>query len=97
MIASFADQSTADIYNGIDSKQARRIPRDIWTVAKRKLDMVGAAHVLEDLRIPPQNKLHALTKNLAGKHAIRVNDQYRVVFRFAAGQAHDVCVTDYHY
>lgn len=96
MISSFGDKATADLYHGADSREARRIPRDIWSVVRRKLDMINAAKTIEDLRIPPNNKLHALKKELVGKWAIRVNDQFRVVFRFANGQATEVVVTDYH-
>lgn len=96
MIVSFADQTTEDIYHGKDTKAARRIPKSVWPVAQRKMDMINAAHDVSDLRTPPGNQLHALHGALAGYYAIRVNDQYRVIFRFGNHNASDVKVTDYH-
>ena len=96
MIRSFADDATRDIWNGVNSKAARRLPRTVWQVIRRKLDQVDAVTQLDDLRVPPGNRLHALSRDLAGHHAIRVNDQYRIVFRFDAHDAHDVRCTDYH-
>ena len=96
MIASFADQTTADIYDGLDTKAARRIPRTIWNVAQRKLDMIEAAHELNDLRVPPGNKLEALKGRMSGYHSIRINDQFRLVFKWAHGVANHVLITDYH-
>ncbi len=96
MIASFADQGTEDIYNGDNSKPARSIPKAIWAVARRKLDMLNAATVIDDLRVPPGNRLEALRGNLAGRYSIRINDQFRVVFRFADGHASDVRICDDH-
>jgi proteic killer suppression protein len=96
MIVSFHDQTTEDIYNGEDTKAARKIPKDIWPVARRKLDMINAANDVNDLKSPPGNRLEKLKGNLAGKYSIRVNDQYRIVFEFANGNASDVWLTDYH-
>lgn len=96
MIASFADQATKDVFDGTNSKAARGIPKGIWPVACRKLDMINTAHVIDDLRVPPGNQLEALTGDLAGFWSIRVNKQYRVVFCFADGKASDVQITDYH-
>ena len=96
MIQSFADDSTRDIWNGVNSKAARRIPRAVWPVVRRKLDQLDAVTNLNDLRVPPGNHLHALTGDRAGYHAIRVNEQYRVVFRFEREHARDVSCTDYH-
>jgi toxin HigB-1 len=96
MIRSFADDATRDIWNGVNSKAARRLPRALWPVIRRKLDQLDAVRQLEDLRVPPGNRLHALTGNLAGYHAIRVNDQYRILFRFEGNDARDVRCTDYH-
>ena len=96
MIVTFANRTTEDIYNGIDSKAARRIPKLIWKIAARKLDMINAADDLRDLRIPPANRLEALKRNWAGYHAIRINDQYRIVFRWIEGNVKDVMITDYH-
>ncbi|MEW6325642.1 MAG: type II toxin-antitoxin system RelE/ParE family toxin [Nitrospirota bacterium] len=96
MIANFADATTRDIFDGINSKAARKIPRTLWAVTARKLDMVNTAHELMDLASPPGNRLELLKGEWTGFHSIRVNDQYRIVFRWSAGQAHDVQITDYH-
>lgn len=96
MIASFANQAARDIFDGANTKAARAIPRTIWSVARRKLDMLNAAHVIEDLRVPPGNRLESLRGDGDGRWSIRINDQFRVVFRFADGQARDVELVDYH-
>ena len=96
MIASFFDTASADLFDGNDTKAARSIPKAIWPVVRRKLDMLNAAASLLDLRSPPNNRLEALKGNLAGKHSIRVNDQYRIVFVWKDGTASNVHVTDYH-
>jgi proteic killer suppression protein len=95
-ITGFADDATEDIYNGVDSKDARKIPKSIWRVAARKLDMVNAAQYVMDLKAPPGNRLEKLKGDLAGKYSIRVNAQYRIVFSFVNGNASDVQITDYH-
>jgi proteic killer suppression protein len=96
VIVSFADSATEALFHGEGGKRVRGIPSDIRSVAVRKLDMVNAASVLDDLRVPPGNRLEALKGNLKGKHSIRVNDQWRVVFRWDGRDAHDVEITDYH-
>jgi toxin HigB-1 len=96
MILSFRDRTTEDIYNGADSKGARSIPRSIWKIATRKLDMLNAAHDIRDLRVPPGNRLEAQKGNWNGYHSIRVNDQYRIVFQWVEGNARDLSITDYH-
>lgn len=96
MIVSFADATTADIYHGSDTKAARKLPQEIWTRVQRKLDLLNACTSVEDLRIPPANRLEKLRGDLAGFYSIRVNDQYRVVFRFFAGHCQDVYCKDYH-
>lgn len=96
MIGSFRDGATEDIFHGSNSKAARRIPAMLWKIARRKLDMLNAAHELHDLMAPPANRLEALHGNLAGRHSIRINDQFRIVFRWVDDNAHDVQITDYH-
>jgi len=96
MIVSFGDRATEDLYHGRKSKYVRRLPADIRAVALRKLDMLNAARSLQDLMSPPGNRLEALHGDLKGRHSIRVNDQWRVVFRWVSGDAHDVRITDYH-
>ncbi len=96
MIASFADRATEALFHGETGKATRRIPSDIRSVAVRKLDLLNAAHELQDLRVPPGNRLEALKGELKGRHSIRINDQWRVVFRWENGDAHDVEIDDYH-
>ena len=96
MIANFGDRATEDLYHGKKSKAVRRLPTDIVSVALRKLDMINAAQVLQDLSSPPGNRLEALSGNLKGYHSIRINDHWRVVFRWSDGKAHEVRIADYH-
>ena len=96
VIRSLGDDATRDIWNGVNSKAARRLPQELWPAVRRKLDQIDAVMRLDDLKIPPGNRLHALVGDLAGYHAIRVNDQYRVIFRFDGTDARDVRCTDYH-
>jgi proteic killer suppression protein len=96
---SFADQETEDIYNGASSKKARkRLHPVLWEKAQTKLDMLNRAWALDDLRVPPNNKLEKLERDLAGKHSIRINDQYRIIFKwdFDRRGALEVEITDYH-
>lgn len=97
MIQSFADQATADVYYGTESRQARRLPKDLWPVIRRKLDALHRAKTLDDVRWPAGNRLEALRGDRKGEHSIRVNDQYRITFRFEKdGYAYDVACEDYH-
>ena len=96
MIRTLADETTRNIWNGRNTKAARRIPRDVWPVVRRKLDQIDAISRLDALKVPPGNRLHALAGDLRGWHAVRVNDQYRIVFRFEGADAFDVRCTDYH-
>ena len=96
MIVGFGDEATEDIFHGDNTKAARRIPPVIWNTAYRKLDMLNASHELRDLMVPPGNRLEALRGALAGHHSIRINDQFRIIFRWIDGNAHDVRITDYH-
>ena len=96
MIRTLADETTRDIWNGVNSKAARRIPRAIWPIVRRKLDQLDSVTTLDQLRVPPGNRLHALADDLLGYHAVRVNHQYRIVFRFEGQDAVAVRCTDYH-
>jgi proteic killer suppression protein len=96
MIRTLADDTTRGIWNGLNSKAARRVPKVLWPVVRRKLDQVDVATTLDHRRVPPGNRLHSLADEPAGFHAIRVNDQYRIVFRFEGQDAFDVRCTDYH-
>ena len=96
MIVSFGDAATEDLYHGRTTSRVRRFPTTIGGAARRKLDMLNAAQKLSDLKAPPNNRLEALTGNLNGKHSIRVNDQWRLVFRWTANGAADVKLMDFH-
>jgi proteic killer suppression protein len=96
LIASFADPSTGALFDGYPKKAFRSIPPDIHAVALRKLDMLNAAAILDDLKSPPGNQLEALKKDLVGHHSIRINDQWRIVFRWHGSDAFDVQIIDYH-
>lgn len=96
MISSFGDRATEDLFNGRNSKEARKVPKTVWSIARRKLDMVNAAVSLDDLRVPPGNRLETLKGDQKGRQSIRVNDQYRLTFRFEGSNAHDVRCEDYH-
>jgi proteic killer suppression protein len=96
-ITSFADRGTADVFHGIDSKAARRTcPSVLWAVARRRLDQLLAVTRLADLRVPPGNRLEALKHDRKGQHAIRINDQYRVCFRWTDSGCEAVEIVDYH-
>ena len=98
MIRSFADVGTEDVFNGRNSPRARRTcPRDLWSVATRKLDQLDSAEQLEDLRIPPGNRLEALSRDRQGQHSIRINEQYRVCFAWSEDGPTDVEIVDYHH
>ena len=96
VIRSFADRATEDVFYGEDSKKARRLPKTLWPLIRRKLDVLQAAAGLEDLSTPPGNRLEALVGDQPGRHSIRVNDQYRLTFRFSDGDAWEVRCEDYH-
>ena len=96
MIGALADDTTRDIWNSVWTKAARRIPRDLWPIVRRKLDRIERVMNSKALKVPPGNRLHALTGDRADWHAVRVNDQYRIVFRFDGSDAFDVRCTDYH-
>jgi toxin HigB-1 len=93
MIHKFADKEAERIWAGTPS---RRLPANIQAVARRKLRMLNNAQTLDDLRIPPANRLEALRGNRRGQHSIRINDQWRICFTWKAGDAHDVEIVDYH-
>ena len=96
MILSFGDRATEDSFNGAETRDARHFPKDIWRVARRKLDMLNAAHELIDLSVPPGNRLEKLKGKLADFHSVRINDQFRVIFKWKDGNAKNVRITDYH-
>ena len=96
MIQSFGDETTVDLFRERNTRAARRIPRALWRVAQRKLKALDVAAQLEDLTIPAGNRLERLKGDHAGRHSIRINDQYRITFRWEHGHAHEVRVEDYH-
>ena len=96
MIISFGDKLTEALYHGASDKGLRRLPLEVISRALNKLDMLNAAHDVLDLRSPPGNRLEVLGGELKGFHSIRVNDQWRIIFRWKDGNAYDVSVTDYH-
>jgi toxin HigB-1 len=97
VIVSFRNAGTEDIFHKRDSKEARRVcPEALWPVAFRKLGYLHLAKRLAQLNSPPGNHLHPLKGDRAGQHAIRINDQYRVCFRWTDAGAEDVEITDYH-
>lgn len=93
MIRSFADKEAAEVWEGSVS---RRLPANIQAVARRKLRMLNNATSLDDLRVPPANRLEALKGDRKGQHSIRINDQWRLCFRWHSGDAFDVSIVDYH-
>jgi toxin HigB-1 len=96
VIQSFRDETAADLFRDRNSRAARRIPRELWRVVQRKLKLLDAAGRLDDLRVPAGNRLEALKGDQAGRQSMRVNDQYRVTFRWENGHAYEVAVEDYH-
>ena len=96
MIQSFSDETTADLFRERNTRAARRIPRELWRVVQRKLKLLDGAARLDDLAIPAGNRFERLKGQRAERHSIRVNDQYRVTFRWESGHAYEVCVEDYH-
>ena len=97
MIRSFKGKGTEDIFNGVKSRIARRTcPQSIWKIAARKLEQLDSVIALEELRIPPGNRLEALERDRQGQHSIRINEKYRVCFRWEESDAYEVEVTDYH-
>ncbi|MFO7642813.1 MAG: type II toxin-antitoxin system RelE/ParE family toxin [Desulfosarcina sp.] len=93
MIKTFADRHTQEMYS---TGKSKRFPADIAKRAARKLEYVELATQLDDLKVPPGNRLHALEGNRKGQHSISINDQWRICFRFADGDAYDVVICDYH-
>ena len=96
MIISFGDRATEDLYHNRPTSRARRFPPDIVGLALVKMDMLNGAAAPLDLRSPPGNRLEALKGNLKGYHSIRVNERWRLVFRWEGNNAHAVRLIDYH-
>jgi proteic killer suppression protein len=93
MIESFKCRETEKIFHRQFSK---KLPHNIQKIAFRKLRMLNRSSTVQDLRIPPANKLEALSGNRKGQHSIRINDQWRICFKWQNGNAYDVEIVDYH-
>lgn len=93
MIVSFGDAETAKIWNG---ERSRRLPTDIQAVALRKLRLINAARRIEDLHVPPGNRLERLKGGRSDQWSIRINDQWRIVFNWTQGGAENAAIVDYH-
>ncbi|MDQ6761308.1 MAG: type II toxin-antitoxin system RelE/ParE family toxin [Bacteroidota bacterium] len=93
MIISFSDSETEDVWRGI---RVKKLPNEIQKIGRRKLRMINNSFDLSDLKIPPSNKLEKLSGNLKGFYCIRVNDQWRIIFKWNIGNASEVRIIDYH-
>ena len=93
MIKTFADRRTKKLY---ENGKSKRLPPEVWERAVRKLEYLDLATSVNDLRVPPSNRLHRLERDRVGQHSISVNDQWRICFRFEDGDAFDAEITDYH-
>ncbi len=93
MIKTFADRHTEELYL---TGRSKRFPSEIWKRAVRRLEYLDFATHLEDLKVPPSNRLHKLERDREGQYSISVNDQWRICFQFMVGDAYDVELTDYH-
>ncbi|NJL51994.1 MAG: plasmid maintenance system killer protein [Hydrococcus sp. SU_1_0] len=97
MIVSFKNQATEDIFDSKNSKAARKLcPPSLWSTARRKLDQLNAVTILEELTIPPGNRLETLKGDRKGKYSIRINQQYRICFTWRQQSAREVEIVDYH-
>ena len=97
MIHSFKNKGTEDIFNGKKTKEARNTcPRSIWKIAAKKLDQLDSIIFLDELQVPPGNKLESLKGKRKGQYSIRINDQYRICFSWQQESPQKVEITDYH-
>ena len=97
MIRSFRDNGTEDIFNGKNTKAARKVcPEILWKIAVRKLDLLDSVSILQDLRLPVSNRLEMLAKNRKGQYSIRINDQYRICFVWTELGPEQIEIVDYH-
>jgi proteic killer suppression protein len=96
VIVSFGDRATEDLFHDRQTSRVRRYPPEILRPALQQLDMLNAARELRDLQSPPGNRLEALRGDLAGLHSIRINRQWRIIFRWEAAEAREVRIVDYH-
>ena len=97
VIASFANRGTEEVFDGADTRMARATcPRAVWSVARRKLTQINRVRDVPELAVPSGNRLERLKGDRKGQYSIRVNDRYRVCFRWEGGHAYEVEITDYH-
>lgn len=97
MIVGFHDQGTEDVFDGADTRVARRTcPSRVWPVARRKLDQINRVRDIRSLAVPPGNRLERLRGDRSGQYSIRINEQYRICFQWEGEHANQVQITDYH-
>ncbi len=97
MILSFKNQGTEDIFNGKNTKEARKFwPRVLWQIAARKLDQLDSIEFLDELRVPPGKRFEALTGDRRGKYSVRINERYRICFEWTESGPEKVDIVDYH-
>lgn len=96
MIVSFGDKATEDLFHNRNTGRIRRYPPEILRPALQQLDMLNAARELRDLRSPPGNRLEAMRGEFKGFHSIRINPQWRIIFRWSSAEVRDVRILDYH-
>ena len=97
MIQSFKNKGTEDIFNGKNTKEARKLcPRSLWNVAARKLDQLDSVQIMEELRVPPGNMLESLKRSRKEEYSIRINEQYRICFKWSEAGPNSLEITDYH-
>lgn len=94
-IKTFGNQTTSDVYDGINSKFSRQIPQRVWKAAQRKLTALNAARDTRDLSLPGM-QFEPLKHHRPGYNSIRINDQFRILFQFTDGDAYDVAIEDFH-
>ena len=97
MIASFHDRGTEEVFDGADTRAARRAcPARLWSVARRKLDQINRVRDIRSLAVPPGNRLERLRGDRSGQFSLRINEQYRICFQWEGDHAYEVETTDYH-
>jgi len=97
MIVSFKNQATEDIFNGKNTKKDRKLcPQSLWSISARKLDQLDSVVKLDELKVPPGNRLEGLSGKRKDEYSIRINDQYRICFKWSEAGLFDVEITDYH-
>ncbi len=97
MVESFKDLATEDIFNGVNSKTARKAcPKKLWQITSRKLDQLDSAQLPEELKVPPGNHLESLSGKRKAEYSYRINEQYRICFNWGKSGPVNVAVTDYH-